>query len=74
MNNITKRIMSNRKQSSIEWFIDQIDTQYPNCLEKEIQQAKKLHKQEIINAWNDGVVNWDSCKDDEQYYKDTYEQ
>lgn len=65
--------MKIKKQSSIEWFIDQIDTQYPNCIEKEIQQAKQLHKQEIIDAYWEGSSNWDNDKDAEQFYKDTYE-
>lgn len=68
--------MESKKQSSIEWFIDQIDTQYPNCLEKEIQQAKQLHKQEIIDAYFFGAETclFDEIIDAEQYYKDNYEQ
>lgn len=65
--------MSNKKQTSIEWLVEQWAATQGTLYSSDLEQAKELHRQEIINAWNNGVVNWDSCKDAEQYYKDTYE-
>ena len=66
--------MSNKKQSSIEWLILEIKKRryvgefVPYSL---FEQAKAMHKQEIKEAWLDGEW-WDSEKDGEQYYNETF--
>ena len=48
--------MSNNKQSSVEWFISHL-TKYGINLKlhkKEIEQAKAMHKEEIVNF----TSNW----------------
>ena len=72
-----KEKMSN-KQSSIEWLIDQLEKWelYSKisfqCL-KEIEQAKEMHKQEIMNACDRFANSIDfTIEDFEQYYKETY--
>jgi hypothetical protein len=68
----------NTKQTSIEWFYDQITRTYWDYMTTERQnelfeQAKEMHKQEIENAYWDGgqdiPMSEKSC---EQYYQDTF--
>jgi hypothetical protein len=39
---------------------------------KYVQQAKEMHKQEIIDAWEDGHDSF-STRNAEQYYNETFE-
>jgi hypothetical protein len=85
--------MSNKKQTSIEWLIERLRQLAHNdkhhlgmgdiritqgMLDDFYEQAKEMHKQEIIDAWEDGYVNdWDdSCGWDEytseEYYQKTF--
>ena len=64
-----------KKQSSIEWLVEQIASN--NFVKASdqieiIQQAKQMHKQEIIEAHEEGVER-DYHGESEQYYKNTYE-
>ena len=56
------------KQSSIEWLVDELTSLGHNfkLYKKEIEQAKEMHKQEIIEAKDDGY------NDAEQYYNETF--
>jgi hypothetical protein len=36
------------------------------------QQAKEMERQQIIDAWYDGVRNWDNEKKADQYYTESY--
>lgn len=73
------------KQSSIEWYVEQVnilDYRYNGKIislgeyvnEKNIIElkAKQMHKQEIIEAHEEGVER-DYHGESEQYYKNTYE-
>ena len=64
------------KQTAVDWLIDQLE-KYElyskisfQCL-KEIEQAKEMHKQEIIDAWEDGHDSF-STRNAEQYYNETF--
>lgn len=70
-----------KKQSSIEWLIEELNKStsltsfVPECSDdykKEIlgiiEQAKEMHKQEIIEAYEKISMNTP-----EEYYKNTYE-
>jgi hypothetical protein len=68
----------NTKQTSIEWFYDQITRTYWDYMTTERQnelfeQAKEMHKQEIENAYWDGgqdiPMSEKSC---EKYYQETF--
>ena len=67
----------NKKQSSIEWLVEQMikyelvpkGIHFDNVL---FHQAKVMHKEGIEDAWLDGVGNWDSEKEAQQYYKETF--
>jgi hypothetical protein len=79
--------MSNNKQSSVEWYIIErhnieiqsrlgkiSPTQYDEQLIKIEEQAKAMHKSEII--WAHGIkmkgVNNHKCVSGEQYYNETF--
>lgn len=81
--------MSNNKQSSVEWLNDelaslnfdyltgQIDNKEYNERHKEIiEQAKAMHKEEIIYATEVGYTNGYLNKeyDGHQHYKETFNQ
>ena len=64
------------KQTSIEWLIDQLEKHYVHYdLKNTIvyEQAKEMHKQEIINSHIDGQPIY-SCQSEkaEQYYQETF--
>jgi len=76
-NNTIKKLMSNKKQTSIEWL--ESEMLKPNLSMKDIfNQAKEMDKQQKIDAYNqgrhNGQVNWGVGNDitAEQYYKETY--
>ncbi len=59
-----------KKQTAVEWLVEQI-LKEKKLLDLDIQQAKEMEKQQIIEAY-------DSCCDDiyysdsEEYYTETY--
>ena len=70
------------KQSSIEWLYEQLDNLLP-FIDREtakkfnelIEEAKEMHKQEVIEAYiefmnTDGIPNEKELA--EQYYNETY--
>lgn len=70
------------KESSIVWFIKQFNAygteNFKTLFKKEIEQAKEIHKQEIIDAIKFGQDNYtDTTIEDkkiaEQYYNETFE-
>jgi hypothetical protein len=46
--------MRNKRQSSIDWFIEELTKQnmFMNLFTKEIEQAQAMHKKEIMAAYN----------------------
>ena len=71
--------MSNNKQSSVEWLIEQVINN--NGVNKStFEQAKAMHKEEIEQAFYEGnhnsvdYFNMEdfSIKDYEQYYNETF--
>lgn len=67
------------KQTAVEWFIELFkdEPRFLNEFALEINHAKKLEKQQIIDAWVDGndnepkEVTGDFAK---QYYNETFKQ
>ena len=66
------------KQTAVEWFQDQIiKIVNGTCDLSEIQiyeQAKKMEKEQIIDAYDKGEFNQGCNGDAEQYYKETFKQ
>jgi hypothetical protein len=68
--------MSN-KETTVSWLISEL-TEY-GLMHKDIlpshpifKKAKEMEKQQIIDAWYDGEAHWDSGKNGNEYYKETY--
>ena len=87
--NVTYKIMSNNKQSSVEWLMEKLiehqiikvgQTTYGGKVNYKheilLEQAKALHKEEIVNACNlqrndyKGMPTFN--KSGEQYYNETF--
>jgi hypothetical protein len=73
--------MSNKKQTAVDFLINQIlkyDKSFLEFYRAEIEQAKEMEKQHIIDAWTDGkycntIGNEINYEDGEQYYNENYE-
>lgn len=69
--------MSNNKQSSIEWLYNKMYEHRGNITIEEYEQAKAMHKEEIIKARVDGDT-WSTVFKEmrrnyaELYYNETY--
>ena len=62
-----------KKQTAVEWLIDQVEDFIGLIPVDIIDQAKEMHKQEIIDAINDFSVNhWGEFLSGEEYYNETY--
>jgi hypothetical protein len=66
--------MSNKKQTAVEWLLDQIQ-QKLYIRESVIEQAKAMEKEQKENTWNNAInaVEKDKWESFEQYYLETYE-
>ena len=70
--------MSNNKQSSVEWLVEQIKKDINLRLrgfdiDKALEQAKAMHKEEIEKTYIKGYEDKDfSYFDFEQYYNETF--
>jgi hypothetical protein len=74
------------KQTAVEWFADKIDYLIPFVSDEHakyfnslIEQAKEMEKQQIIEAYQKGVIDgygdsldFSNCSDAENYYKQKY--
>ena len=64
--------------TSIEWLYNEIKHIIPNDFLGKLEQAKEIHKQEIIDAYGVGEDNIDndgcsiSRNGKEQYYNETF--
>lgn len=68
-----------KKQTAVEWLVSKLPQRMLNYLKEEIQQAKAMHKEEIVNAWNDGDYAYFYSKetgrdfvDGSEYYNETF--
>jgi hypothetical protein len=61
-------------KTAVEWLIEKHINQCGVLLLKDIEQAKEMEKEQIKDAYNDGVN--DECiggsKTPEKYYKETF--
>ena len=69
--------MSNNKQSSMEWLIEQLPLIQQEGLRDIIEQAKAMHKEEIIDSFGVGcqveasrLIGYHKMA--EQYYDQTF--
>lgn len=61
------------KQSSIEWLFEQIDDAYIHQIySKEFDQAKEMHKQEVIDAYKTFLDTTLPNEVYEEFYNDKF--
>jgi hypothetical protein len=74
--------MSNKKQTAVEWFWNQLPNKLKPHLKKELKQAKEMEKEQIQEAREDGHTSTYTEYDSdtklylegrhEQYYNETF--
>lgn len=60
------------KQTAVEWLVEQVFGKHTYVWNDVIEKAKQKEREQIKDAWLDGISNWDSEKEVEQYYNETY--
>ena len=60
------------KQTAVEWLFEKLDVVDSSIIYEYFEQAKAMEKEQIKDAWFDGVTNWDSEKEVEDYIKETF--
>ena len=81
--NVTDKIMSNNKQSSVEWLVEQFESCKVFSIKDVLEQAKAMHKEEIIRSYKNAMAsayfnthNWmpqeGYIHKAEQYYNETF--
>jgi len=63
------------KQTAVEWLVDCLnnyDSKMIELFNYEIERAKEMEKQQIIDAHNNGKNILPPNENAEQYYKDTF--
>jgi hypothetical protein len=74
--------MKEKELTAVDWLIDEHFGGIQNCtpdFRNTIQQAKEMHKKQIINARYNGkqeIRDFDimKCRSDERYYNETFKQ
>jgi predicted secreted protein len=62
------------KQTAVEWLVEQICGDHTSEWHKEIEQAKAMEKEQIIEAFNQSWHDrMNPYKTADKYYKETYE-
>jgi len=62
------------RETAVEFLVKtlELDTRFNGIMNDVIEQAKEMEKEQIKDAWVDGVTNWDSEKEVEDYIKETF--
>lgn len=59
-----------KQQTAVDWLVEQICGDHTSEWQEQIDQAKEMEKQQIIEAWNTGTYAYNNGQ---QYYTETYE-
>ena len=62
-------------KTTVEWLEKELmRTNRLYTIKDIFNQAKEMEKQQIIDAWNNGLSNWDNTDNlsAEQYYNETF--
>lgn len=72
--------MENKHKTAVEWLIEEYYSNEGKLSRQEFEQAKEMEKEQIEEAFANGVddeyeyhINNQPRKNTEQYYKETYE-
>ena len=62
------------KQTAVDWYFTELWNAPKDKFiwHSILIKAKEMEKEQIIDSWWDGCQNWDSEKEAEQYYNETY--
>jgi len=60
-----------KKQTAVQWLVEQICGDHTSEWQEQIDQAKQLEKQQLIETFNEGAL--DGLQLGEQYYKEVFE-
>jgi hypothetical protein len=60
------------KQTAVEWLESKMTDYLKSLYKSEIEQAKEMEKQQIIDAYIEGYSATDFNVDSEQYYNETF--
>ena len=74
-----------KEQTAVEYLLINLLNKFPKemeylfslnntLIEDTFNEAKEIEKQQIIDAWNNGLSNWDNTDDcnAKQYYNETF--
>ena len=61
------------KQTAVNWLVEQICGDHTSEWQEQIDQAKAMEKEQIIDAWDNGCEDDGIIDNAEQYYNETYE-
>ena len=61
------------KQTAVDWLIQQIIKE-KGLVDLDIQAAKEMEKEQIIDAHSDGQYPFYNLEHSEQYYNQTYKE
>ena len=65
--------MSDKKQTALKWFVEQLGLDSTNDYKEEIEQALQMEREQIEDAFNNGIEEtFSSPENGEQFYKETY--
>ena len=59
-----------KKQTAVQWLVEQICGDHTSEWQEQIDQAKQLEKQQLIETFNEGAL--DGLQLGEQYFKEVY--
>jgi len=70
---MTEQSIQNKKQTAVEWLVEQLPIRVINRLQKEIDEARQLEKEQIIRAFivAEGT-EYEGTKYGVHYYIKTY--
>jgi len=68
--------MTNKKKSSIEWLYEELNKPFQKGrhITEIFQQAKEMHRQEIVDAYDGHPLHARNSQNGEEYYFVTFEQ
>ena len=74
MERFNNRYKRDMKQTAVEQLANKLPFELKFLLMTEIEQAKAMEKEQIIDAWFGGYLNGESKTElkSEQYYNETY--
>ena len=64
--------MSNNKQSSVEWLLDNLHLQHSTKWTEIVEQAKAMHNEEIIESYASGSNDRLRNTINTNYYNETF--